>query len=79
MTLKVHAIFERGVFRPTSPVTIAEGMPVELTVDTPAPTTAPGGMAAALAEIASLPPGGPADGFSGADHDRVLYPRETKR
>jgi len=36
-------------------------------------TPRPGTVAQRLSEIASLPAEGPSDGFSGADHDRVVY------
>ena len=69
MTTKVHATYRGGVFLPASPVPVSEGAEVELTI-----TSAEGGtLADLLAEIARLPQEGPQDGFSGADHDRVLY------
>ena len=75
MTKTIQAVYRGGVFKPEEPVTIAEGARVELTVRaTPADAqAAPTPTREALAEIASLPPEGPDDGFSGADHDRLLY------
>lgn len=78
MATKIQAVFERGVFRPTDPVTIAEGTTVELTVTTDGPTPSAGTLADALAEIAHLPLRSPRDGFSGSDHDKVLYPPKGK-
>ncbi|MGA2585146.1 MAG: antitoxin family protein [Tepidisphaeraceae bacterium] len=69
MTRKVQAIYRNGVFLPSVPVPVAEGTEVELTVTSKEPNT----LADALDEIARLPAEGPQDGFSGADHDRVLY------
>jgi predicted DNA-binding antitoxin AbrB/MazE fold protein len=72
MTAKIQAIYEKGVFRPASPVSLPEGSEVELTVNSNAdPTT----LADELEKIARLPIEGPSDGFSGADHDPQLYAR----
>lgn len=79
MTTRIHAVYERGVFRPTDPVPIAEGTAVEITVSTEAESRATEGGAAALLRIAELPLEGPDDGFSGAEHDRVLYPKRDQR
>jgi predicted DNA-binding antitoxin AbrB/MazE fold protein len=70
MTTRVHAIYRDGVFLPVVPVPVADGTEVELTVT---PSNAAGSMAEALQEIARLPAEGPDDGFSGADHDQILY------
>jgi len=70
MTTKVHAIYRNGVFLPSAAPPVAVGTEVELTV------TAGGvrdSLVDALDEIARLPAEGPRDGFSGADHDQVLY------
>jgi predicted DNA-binding antitoxin AbrB/MazE fold protein len=72
MTAKIQAIYEKGVFRPSSPVSLPEGSEVELTVNSNADSTT---LADELEKIAQLPIEGPSDGFSGADHDRVLYAR----
>ncbi len=70
---KIEAIFENGVFRPVHPVQIDEGVHVELMVDDAVMTAVAQPILPVLAEIAALPLEGPDDGFSGADHDRVLY------
>jgi len=75
MTIKVRAIFENGVFRPYSPVPLAEGSEVELTINSNAHISS---LTDAIKQIASLPPEGPADGFSGADHDQQLYGRQIE-
>ena len=75
MTTRIHAVYEHGVFRPTDPVPIADGTSVELTVSTGANPQALDNATAALLEIANLPLEGTDDGFSGADHDEVLYPK----
>lgn len=73
MTNRIEAVYERGVFRPVRPVTLAEGERVELAFETRPPVADPHELATALDEIAALPPEGPADGFSGVDADRILY------
>jgi predicted DNA-binding antitoxin AbrB/MazE fold protein len=80
----IPAIFDAGVFRPLQPVDLAPGTPVVVQ----APATAidaavewsPDELARQqaavddmLAEIDSLPIAEPDDGFSGRDHDRILY------
>ena len=73
MTTHVKAIYENGVFRPTEPVRLAEGTSVEVLIsqaETPSPRPS---TADQLRDIASLPSEGPDDGFSGEDHDDLLY------
>ena len=75
MTKVIQAVYEGGVFKPSEPVGIDEGTRVELTVsaDDPGPARPPQAIVASLLEIAAMPLEGPRDGFSGADHDKVLY------
>ena len=75
MTTKIHAVFERGVFRPTDPIVLADGAVVELIVSTGIDPKSPLGLTAIMAEIAALPVEGVDDRFSGADHDALLYPK----
>jgi predicted DNA-binding antitoxin AbrB/MazE fold protein len=80
----IPAIFDAGVFRPLKPVDLAEGTHVEVQV--PLSVAEAGGelspeqlsrqrlaIEEMLAEIESLPIEEPDDGFSGRDHDKVLY------
>jgi predicted DNA-binding antitoxin AbrB/MazE fold protein len=81
----IPAVFDAGVFRPLQPVDLAEGTQVQVQVPTsPAIEPTPGispeeldrqrtAIAEWLVEIESLPPEGPDDGFSGRDHDKILY------
>jgi predicted DNA-binding antitoxin AbrB/MazE fold protein len=71
MVTKVRAVYSDGVFRPEAPLPVAEGARVELTVDS-APVAQ--SLVESLEEISRLPAAGAKDGFSGADHDRILYP-----
>ena len=73
MTIHVDAIYEHGTFRPARPVTLEEGSKVVLTIEAEAPLRPPQPLVTALAEIASMPSQSPDDGFSGADHDEILY------
>lgn len=79
----MDAIYEDGVFRPILPVELAEKARVRLIVQD-APADADEAEIAALqrkameeldAELEHIPDGSPDDGFTAADHDRVLYGR----
>jgi hypothetical protein len=76
MTTKVHAVYRNGVFLPSVPPPVADGAEVELIVTA---NSEPSSLADSLDEIARLPEEGPQDGFSGADHDQVLYPTKQKK
>jgi predicted DNA-binding antitoxin AbrB/MazE fold protein len=75
MTTTIRAVYQGGVFKPLDPLAIADGAAVELVVTTESPAAKAGGIADALAAIAGLPLEGPDDGFSGARHDEILYPK----
>jgi predicted DNA-binding antitoxin AbrB/MazE fold protein len=70
MTTIVHAIYQHGVFLPSTPPAIAEGEEVELIVTSGVEKAS---LADALDEIAGLPVEGVRDGLSGAEHDKVIY------
>ena len=76
MTNRVKAVFENGVFRPIETVSLADGTNVELSFENRAPLKPPQPLVEALAEIARMPVEGPDEGFSGADHDNVLYGKD---
>ena len=85
MSRIISAIFDAGVFRPLEPVDLANGTHVEVQVptiekDKSVDELPPEDLArqqAAIAEFLSkmeaLPDEGPDDGFSGRDHDKILY------
>jgi predicted DNA-binding antitoxin AbrB/MazE fold protein len=73
MTDRIKAIFERGVFRPVDPVALEDGASVELSYERPKELKPPQPLVAAIEEIARMPLESQEDGFSGADHDQVLY------
>ena len=80
MNRTINAIFENGVFRPTEPVPLSDGSHVELTVRTNERAASSNGSAAdLLSRLAALPMEGPADAFSGTDHDAILYGRDGAR
>jgi predicted DNA-binding antitoxin AbrB/MazE fold protein len=76
MTIHVDAVYEHGTFRPAGPVALQEGARVLLTIESAATLQSPQRLIAALAEIAAMPAQSPDDGFSGADHDKLLYGAE---
>jgi predicted DNA-binding antitoxin AbrB/MazE fold protein len=82
----VPAVFDHGVFRPLQPLNLAEGARVQLHIEEVATSvSAPlksddDASAARLGSIsefqklmAELPIESPPDGFTGADHDQLLY------
>ena len=76
MTTTAAAIYEHGVLRPLSPLPLTEGARVEVTVtDDTTSTDATENVRACdlLREVAALPMESGEAGFSGRDHDRILY------
>jgi predicted DNA-binding antitoxin AbrB/MazE fold protein len=86
MSHEIPAIYDHGVLHPLEPLALADGTRVSLRISDvkeAGPTADPASVEeiarrkAALADfqrlMAELPLEGPADGFSGADHDRPLY------
>lgn len=82
----IRAVFDSGVFRPLEPVELAEGTQVQVQVQVPhtsgesSDELSPEELARQqtairefIAEMEALPPQGPDDGFSGRDHDKILY------
>ena len=76
MTTRIEAIFEHGVFRPTEPVSIAEGERVQIVVVSPGESVEHRSPASILAEIAALPLESSDDETTARDHDRYLYGAE---
>ena len=76
MTTTAAAIYEHGILRPLSPLPLAEGARVELTVTDDAESAQPADIRLAIdaiREVAALPMESGEDGFSGREHDRILY------
>jgi predicted DNA-binding antitoxin AbrB/MazE fold protein len=78
----IPAVFAAGVFRPLEPVDLAEGTQVLVQIATTAQPAelSPEELARRHAAIVqfldrmeALPDEGPDDGFSGRDHDKILY------
>lgn len=78
MTTKLEAIYEHGVLKPIQPVSLAEGTRVEVILITPDVEPGANPVADMLAEIASLPLEGGTEPFSGAEHDKILYPKSGR-
>jgi predicted DNA-binding antitoxin AbrB/MazE fold protein len=68
----VEAIYENGVLRPLTPLTLSEGQHVWLSLVTVEPPDAQH-VASILAEIAALPATGGGSPLTSRDHDRYLY------
>jgi len=77
MMRSVTAVYENGVFRPLESIELKEGDEVEVLVESETPTPIERSRQI-LRKIASLPLESPDDGFSGADHDSVLYPKKDQ-
>lgn len=85
MSQTIPAVFDAGVFRPLQPVNLADGTRVDVQVTTSpcgerAAELSPEQLAQQqkaivqfLSDMEALPLEGPDDGFSGRDHDKVLY------
>jgi predicted DNA-binding antitoxin AbrB/MazE fold protein len=85
MTTTVEAIYEQGILRLLRPIDLADGTRVEVVV-TPcdlAPEDQPPRRkrtpAKVAAEIAALSMQSSPEGFSGEDHDRILYGEKGAR
>lgn len=73
MSPTIQAIFENGVIRPLEKVVIDNGEEVEVILLHKTNTSAKKSRQI-LTEIAELPVEGEANGFSGEDHDQIIYP-----
>lgn len=76
MTATTAAIYENGVLRPLAPLPLAEGAHVEVTVTESVSVPASPAHERAIEiirEIAAMPLEADDEGFSGRDHDSVLY------
>jgi predicted DNA-binding antitoxin AbrB/MazE fold protein len=81
MTIHTDAIFEAGVLRPLTPLSLREKEVVSLAISTSSGTTAPKEQAARqrevvaayLAKVESRTDETPQDGMSNRDHDRLIY------
>lgn len=74
MSHTIPAIFENGVFRPLEKVELTNGEAVEVILLDKADTD-PRRSREILTELAKLPIEGNTNGFSGQDHDQILYPK----
>jgi predicted DNA-binding antitoxin AbrB/MazE fold protein len=79
MTIQIDAVYEAGAFRPVEKVSFQDGMRVVLTIESPATLAPPQLLVAELDRIARMPSQSNDDGFSGADHDQILYGTQGAR
>lgn len=73
MTIRCTAVYEKGILRPRQPITLPEGVEVEISVTLPHAASGPKNVAEVLAAIAAMPVEADDQSFSGSDHDKVLY------
>jgi len=83
MSTMIEAVYEQGVLRLSRPIDLADGTRVDVIVIashpafTPVMPGEPGPgkrtPAEIMSEIAAMPMESSREGFSGEDHDRVLY------
>jgi predicted DNA-binding antitoxin AbrB/MazE fold protein len=73
MTIHMNAVYEHGAFRPAGEIALEEGTKVVLTIETERALVSPKELVNALEAIAAMPAESIDDGFTGADHDDVLY------
>jgi|CXWL01.1.fsa_nt_gi predicted DNA-binding antitoxin AbrB/MazE fold protein len=76
MSHTIAAIYENGVFRPLEKVDLDNGEEVEVILLDRAEPNSPQRSRDILAEIAALPMESNTNGFSGKDHDDILYPKQ---
>ncbi len=74
MSHTIAAIYENGVFRPLEKVDLDNGDEVEVILLDKS-DIGPQKSRDILAKIAELPMEGNTNGFSGKDHDDILYPK----
>ncbi len=79
MSTTVEAVYEQGVLRLMQPVALAEGERVEVMILTPKPAIEGETPADILAAIAALLFEADDKGFSGRDHDEILYGKKGAR
>lgn len=77
MSVTFEAVYEHGMFRPTEPVGLEEGMRVTITITPLLPSPEGKSPAEILAEIAALPMEEGGREFAARDHDRILYGEST--
>jgi predicted DNA-binding antitoxin AbrB/MazE fold protein len=79
-TTPIEAVYEQGVLRPTRPIDLAEGTRVEIIVIPESSSKGPGKSTPAevAARIAAMPMQASPEGFSGEDHDAILYGNEPR-
>lgn len=70
--MTINAIYEQGVFKPTDSVDLEEGTQVQVIVQDQVVGPDPREAARRLKAISEMPMQGEG-GFSGKDHDSVLY------
>lgn len=80
-TTTIEAVYEPGVLRLSRPIDLAEGTRVDVIVipQTSSPNPTKRTPAEIAMRIAAMPMQSSAEGFSGEDHDRILYGDQPRR
>lgn len=73
MSQQIYAVYTGGVIRPLEPVSLTEGETLNILL-LPEQKQSKVSPIEILSSIAGLSIEGKDDGFSGEDHDQVLYP-----
>ncbi len=73
MSQTISAVYENGTLILDEPLTVLNGVKVEIIVLSPKEKKREKTSAEILTELAALPIEGKTDEFSGSDHDKILY------
>jgi len=79
MSQTISAVYENGTLILDEPLTVSEGVKVEIIVLPPKNEKQEKTPAELLAEIAALPMEGSGEKFSNRDHDRILYGKANEK
>ena len=77
MTKEIEAVYEQGVIRPLQPLDLPEGSRLDVIVITHEEPRTTSKAVEMIADIAALPLESPTDGFSGREHDSILYSKNN--
>ena len=81
--ITIEAVYTSGILRPLKPLEMEEGTRLEVIIANGAPpiqaTSATQTPAQILGAIAALPLEGGPNGFSGSEHDSILYGEQGAR
>lgn len=79
MSQTISAVYENGTLILDEPLTVSNGVKVEIIVLTTQDEQLKKTPAELLAEVAALPTEGTKEKFSNRDHDRILYGKANEK